>query len=99
MSNQFSSNTWDNQRMRGFGPFDPKSPEVVLIRCRERAQAAFDKSVWDCDKGNSMDYDRCSRKFEEKLSADMGVCFAQYYNTTKDTPFSRHYAIIPTTVV
>jgi hypothetical protein len=99
MSNQFASSSWDSSRMRGFGPYDPKSPEVQLIRCREQVQAGYDKAVFDCDKGNSMDYDRCNRKFEPTLGAGMGSCFAKYYHETRDEPYDRHYAIIPTTVV
>jgi hypothetical protein len=98
-SNQFASTSWDSQRMRGFGPFDPKSPEVQLVRCREKVQADFDKNVFECDKGNSMDFSKCSQKFQSDLSGGMGKCFTQYYQDTKDQPEFKHYAIIPTTVV
>ena len=99
MSNQFASPSWESQKMRGFGPFDPKSPEVQLIRCREKAQAGYDKSVYDCDKGNSMEYSSCSLKFREKMNNDTGACYAQYYSDTKDQPKTRYYTIVPTTVV
>ena len=82
--------------MSGFGPYDPKAPEVVLSRCRDEAVLGYNVNMYNCMQGNLLGWDRCNQIARGEMHKQLGACYSQYYAATRDQPFYHHYYLIPT---